>query len=173
MKYLFFQEQNSDSSQQYQIRDLNLKNLIIAIDRTGVSIRNAAIIANAVLQDAGLITSKNTSLVIDKSKICREREKYHQTLEDSTHSSDVPLSVYFDGRKDKNGKNYRQEIREEHVVLIKEPGGVYLTHVTPKSGTAKDLFTAISEYLATHSTSHLGKKIFLYILLVLKFHNKQ
>lgn len=113
------------------------------------------------------------SLVIDKSKICREREKYHKTLNDSINSSDALLSVYFDGRKDithiiekKDGKHYRKEIREEHVVLIKEPGENYLTHVTPKSGTAKDLFTAISEYLASHDTSSLGKKIILSYIFV-------
>ena len=48
--------------------------------------------------------------------------------------------LYFDGRKDttlvidtNKGKNVRKSIKEEHIVLVQEPGSKYLGHVVPTS----------------------------------------
>ena len=46
--------------------------LALACDRTGVSDRAAAIIASSVLKDVGIISSNDTSGVIDRSKLRRE-----------------------------------------------------------------------------------------------------
>ena len=54
--------------------------------------------------------------------------------------------LYFDGRKDtalvidKNkGKNVRKSIKEEHIVLVQEPGSKYLGHVVPTFGPSRPL----------------------------------
>ena len=54
---------------------VNLPSLTLACDRTGVSDRSAAIIASAVLQDFGVVTSDDKSFVVDRSKVRRERTK--------------------------------------------------------------------------------------------------
>lgn len=63
-------------------------------------------------------------------------------------------SLYFDGRKDatltiekKSGRSHRKNIQEEHVPLISEPGGIYIGHITPKSGTASAIKEAILKYI--------------------------
>ena len=44
-------------------------------DRHGVSDRCAASLGSAVLQDVGLMHDQDSSMVIDRSKILRERER--------------------------------------------------------------------------------------------------
>ena len=63
-------------------------------------------------------------------------------------------AIYFDGRKDttkvreeKDGKFYPKDIREEHVTILKEPEGEYLTHLAPKSGKSTDLAADIYDYI--------------------------
>lgn len=62
--------------------------------------------------------------------------------------------LYFDGRKDRtlivkkiDGINYKKFEQEEHVSLISEPGGRYIGHVTPQTGSAQDIKNSIIEYL--------------------------
>ena len=55
-----------------------LKKLTSACDRTGVSDRTAALIVSSVLHDGSSTT--NDSLIIDRSKIRRERQRYQKSL---------------------------------------------------------------------------------------------
>lgn len=133
---------------------VKLSNLAMAIDRTGVSIGSAAIIANAVLQDFGIITSSDTSHVIDKSKIVREQRRFHESLASANIECSVKKAIFFDGRKDttlfqekKGTKYFRSEKREEHITILEEPKENYLGHVTPESGSAEALLTAIYSFL--------------------------
>ena len=50
-----------------------LKSIATVADRTGVSDRNAALIASATLEDYNLISSEDISEVIEKNKIRRAR----------------------------------------------------------------------------------------------------
>ncbi|KAF2893076.1 hypothetical protein ILUMI_13097 [Ignelater luminosus] len=56
--------------------------------------------------------------------------------------------VYIDGRNDRTlikitegGGNKRKTIAEEHVLLVSEPGSLYLGHVTPKTSVSDDELT--------------------------------
>lgn len=158
-----------------------LTNLVAAIDRTGVSHRQAAIIANAVLQDVQLITVNNTSMVIDKAKIAREQKIYHEHLLNKQPQISCLTAIYFDGRKDrtlvmekKGDKFYRREIREEHVSLLQEPNGKYLTHVTPSSSSAEDLLESIYDYLfsAKIDVSHIGRET-TYLISLNQLHTQK
>ncbi|GBL79609.1 hypothetical protein AVEN_18170-1 [Araneus ventricosus] len=51
-----------------------------ACDRTGVCDRSAAIAINAVLKDKGIIDKVDSSKVVDRRKIRRERIKTHSGL---------------------------------------------------------------------------------------------
>ncbi|GBM47637.1 hypothetical protein AVEN_120080-1 [Araneus ventricosus] len=58
-----------------------LTSTALVIDRFGVSDRATAVIASSVLYDLGMISEKDTSLVIDKSRIRKEKQKTRQVIE--------------------------------------------------------------------------------------------
>ncbi|GBL85642.1 hypothetical protein AVEN_193108-1 [Araneus ventricosus] len=58
----------------------------------------------------------------------------------------VTKGIYFDGRKGNTilqerigTKIYRRIKKEEHISVIREPGGQYVGHVIPASGTGSDI----------------------------------
>lgn len=53
----------------------------------------------------------------------------------------------------KGGKYHKQIIMEEHISLIKEPGSIYLGHITPTSGTSKAIVKEITDYFSKHEKS--------------------
>ena len=55
----------------------------------------------------------------------------------------LPKSIYFDGKKDKTRVNMKTPVVEEHIVLIEEPGSMFLTHVCQQSGRAQEIFNEI------------------------------
>ncbi|GBP51796.1 Fatty acid synthase [Eumeta japonica] len=94
-----------------------------------VSDRAGAAIASAVLH--GL----SSDIVIDKSKLRRERRKTSDTLMKNQAPLNLP-ALCFDGRKDKTlkivkkgTKRYKQVVIEEHVSVIKEPESIYVGHL--------------------------------------------
>lgn len=136
-----------------------LSKLALACDRTGVSDRSAASIASAVLQDVGIIHKEDTTKVIDRMKVRRQREKNRKKLQKrDMENTELLQGLYFDGRKDvtikiekKAEKSYRKTVKEEHYSLIQEPGSIYIGHVTPSSGTAKSVSTSIIAHLENNN----------------------
>ena len=64
----------------------------------------------------------------------------------STQVTQSLYAIFFDGRKDKTivqekkgNSYYRTVVVEEHIVLLSEPGSVYIGHVTPDSGSSADI----------------------------------
>ena len=124
-----------------------------ACDRYAISDRSAAASASAVLHDIGLISKDDSSKVIDRSKVRREREKKRIVLRSNVMSS-VLQGLYFDGRKDKtltqsknDNKCYRKVKMEEHITLVQQPESHYIGHVTPQSGSAKNIKQSIVTFL--------------------------
>lgn len=76
-----------------------LPNFASACDRFGVSDRTAAALGATLLTDMGQVTPTETSKVIDRSKIRRERGKKRALLQGETAAEAVE-GIYFDGRKD-------------------------------------------------------------------------
>lgn len=119
-----------------------------AADRFDVSNTAAAAIASATLVDFGIVSRDNREKVIDKSKVWRERMKLRKIkVELSNESAHFPKSIYFDGKKDKTRVNMKAPVIEEHVVLIEEPGSLFLTHVCPQNGTAQEIFNEMIQNL--------------------------
>ena len=114
-----------------------LPSLAQACDRTGVSDRSAAILVNAALKDMGIIKMEESSKIIDRSKIRRERVKASRNLKKKHEEERTCVyGIYFDGRKDRTFVQVREgdilsrkTITEEHIVLVSEPGSVYLGHM--------------------------------------------
>lgn len=140
-----------------------LTNFASACDRTGVSDRSASILANAVLQDLGVIKCTDSSKVIDRSKLRRERQKNRKYLQvkDLFQNDNAVSALYFDGRKDKTlvrhkegSKYYRKTIVEEHISLISEPGSTYMGHLTPSSGKSVSIQKCITEFLQKYYNNY-------------------
>ncbi|KAK2578324.1 hypothetical protein KPH14_012625 [Odynerus spinipes] len=132
---------------------LSLPSVARVCDRYGLSSRSAAAVTSAVLQDVGIITSSDTSLVIDKNKIHRALSKSRNRLQQNDNMPTIK-SIYFDGRKDKTlvlekiiDRFHRKEISEEHISILCEPGSVYLGHVTPTSSTGKGISDSLMNFI--------------------------
>lgn len=143
---------NSQSCENIGQMRIFLAKLAKACDRTGVSDRAAAIIASAVLEDLKIVTSSDTSKIIDRSKIRRARKRKRTDYE--SKSKELITGLFFDGRKDKTisqcmrgNKLYRNTSIEEQIVLVSEPGSKYIGHVTPQSGSASDIKQSIVKFL--------------------------
>ena len=131
-------------------------------DRYQISNRAGAAIVNAALKDLGVITPHDQHLIIDHSKLRRERLKYRQARCQSHYdnqSEEEITAIYFDGRIDwtmiksvnADGSSRSRKCREEHYVLVSEPGGRYISHVTPDSSKAKDISQEIIDVYRSHN----------------------
>ena len=124
-------------------------------DRWNLSDRAAGAIASALLTDLGLITPGDSKMIIDPSKVRREREKVRHKLQNEIKPKFSGL--YFDGRRDDtktsieiDGKHYPRTQKEEHYVLISEPDNHYLGHVAPRNGTSEAITSSIMTYFSNN-----------------------
>ena len=132
---------------------VKLPNLAVACERTGISSRSAAMITSAILEDVGIVTSSESTGVTDRNKIVRQRKRSRSAhLEASIDavSSKKVIGLYYDGKKDetltsvvKGSVKCKKQIVEEHYTIVLEPDSVYKSHVTPISGSAKNISNAI------------------------------
>lgn len=143
---------------------VNLPYFSRACDRRAISNRAGAQLASALLQDLNVVTPENQAAVIDKSKVFRERLKYRRSIT-STRTTEI-IALYFDGRKDKTivtenvrGKSVRTTVVEEHISLVEEPGSTYFGHVTPDSGTGKDIVSSILNYMEDNNIDRTTIKV--------------
>ena len=125
--------------------------------RGGVSVRNTALLATALLVDLKLVTKEEAHLIVDPSKIQRAREKVmkEERLEAKKDLEEVKVvAVFIDGRRDKtksivvdeDGDEFARTIIEEHITVT-DPNR-YLTHVTPAEGSgAKGEADKVIEFL--------------------------
>uniref|UniRef100_A0A1B6KM51 Uncharacterized protein n=1 Tax=Graphocephala atropunctata TaxID=36148 RepID=A0A1B6KM51_9HEMI len=138
----------------WQMR-VKLTNTALTSDRFGVSDRATAAIASSLLQDFGIIIETEHSNVIDKNKIRRGKKVIRTELQVQNPAElNTFQGLYFDGRKDDtiviekvNLKHFRRVTKEEHYSIIQEPGSVYVSHVTPCSGSAQNIADSIISYL--------------------------
>ena len=139
-----------------------LPSLALTCDRYGVSDRVGASIASAVLKDTKIITEENTEEVIDRSKIRRERKKTRTQVTEDKESAvnKSPICIFFDGKKDKTlyqmqkgNKKHKQEIVEEHITLLEEPGSKYICHLSPTKGSGDKIAEIILSQLKEKSIS--------------------
>ncbi|KAG8323826.1 hypothetical protein J6590_106494, partial [Homalodisca vitripennis] len=61
---------------------LSLQSTALVSDRFGISDRATAAIASSMLFDLGMVSESDTSLVIDKNKIEREKQKARQAIKE-------------------------------------------------------------------------------------------
>ena len=78
---------------------LKLQNFSRECDRYKLSNRAAAKLGNAILIDVGVVTKKDCSLLLDHSKVRRERSRWGTKLEKSHSARQLPGGLYADGKK--------------------------------------------------------------------------
>ncbi|ESO11798.1 hypothetical protein HELRODRAFT_166845 [Helobdella robusta] len=88
------------SGKKFQQMRGHLQNLATACDRTEISDRSDAFIVNVALLDSNVIGTDDSSKVIDRSKIRRERKKVRKHLQ-YAEDNKIITAIYFDDRKDK------------------------------------------------------------------------
>lgn len=119
-------------------------------DRRGISDRAAADLASSLLYDV------NNQIIIDRSKVRRERSKTRKIIqEDEKNHRHKIVAVFFDGRKDKTLKNiqtkdkkfHKKVVSEEHITLVEEPESVYLGHLTVIGKNAANISNEIFSFL--------------------------
>lgn len=110
-----------------------------------------------MLADAGLITEDDKSLIIDKSKVRRER-KLQRTESIKNENVGSISALFFDGKIDKTLESKDQKnklIKEDHIVLVKEPSSSYIGHITPSSGSSEDILKSILAYFTKGELNNL------------------
>ncbi|CAB0035003.1 unnamed protein product [Trichogramma brassicae] len=114
------------------------------------------IILRIVMHSEDIINIPRDCLIIDRSKIRREREKSRKSTEKFEFSENEKWGLYFDGKidqtymmeKDKLSEtHHRRKIAEDHIALIKEPGSKYLAYAAPKSGKAEEVCETLIDKL--------------------------
>ena len=156
-----FNETNNNLNKSSHQNRMGLRNLAMICDRYGVSSRAGAAIANAALVDAAVINIDDQTHVIDKNKLRRAIEKFREerTEEDSKELLEAQGDAfYFDGKKDVTlfvkkddyGKMYNTYEEEEHISVSSEPGGKYVTHLTPAGGKGSEISEVVVDYLTKH-----------------------
>lgn len=131
-------------------------NVAMACDRIGISDRAAAIIVSSTLQDLGIVSSTDSSMVVDRNKIRRARKVTRSKIQNIELSENRELlGLYFDGRKDKTisqikiGEKFaRKTVMEDHIVVLSEPDSKYIGHLTATSSTSLAIKKYMFEFLA-------------------------
>ena len=147
----------------------SLKNFARECDRYRISDRAGAKVANALLIDLGLVTKKNKSKLICPTKLRRERKKWGEVQEKENATNDLPYGLYTDGKRvptlvreervtklavpGGRGRGATRIVKsssnnlviEDHYPVAAEPGGKYITHVTPENGEGRALAVELAD----------------------------
>ena len=94
------------------------------------------------------------SQAVDKSKLRRSINKFEME-QISELEEKKPGGIWFDGKKDdtlhviidEQGKKTNVVIKEEHVSVICQPGGDYVTHLTPPGEKGVELGNTLTTFL--------------------------
>ena len=106
---------------------------------------SAGITASSVLHDIFIVSKDTQSKVINRNKLSRESRKVRLHL-NSTQETQSLYAFYFDGRNErttvlekKESSHYRTVVVEKYIVLLSEPGSVYIGHVISDSRSSVDI----------------------------------
>ena len=146
-------ETDSEDETRRQTR-VNLPSFARACDRRFVSDRAAADLASSLLHDLNEyydLGLSESELIVDKSKVRREREK-SRNQPNKTFDLDKIWGLCFDGRRDntstqsqdeETGTYHRRVVREEHITLIKEAGSVFIGFIPTIGEDARTIADSI------------------------------
>ncbi|XP_053947776.1 uncharacterized protein LOC128856500 [Anastrepha ludens] len=142
------EDMDRSTSSQYTER-YDCFNFALVCVRFGVPDRVASALGTALLQDFKIKDKHGKPLIMDKSKVGREKEKCRQEVLRKRLDDSNLLAFSFDGRKDDtltidkiDEKYHTRMVKEPHLVILREPnseliGYVRLEHETAEYKTTK------------------------------------
>lgn len=105
-------------------------------DRFGVSDRLASVLASALFADIQFKDERGETIIMDKRKVSREREKSRHDILRTNHDGESLIAFSFDGRKndsltrEKINEVYHTTMRKEpHLVVLREPHSSLIGYV--------------------------------------------
>lgn len=111
-------------------------NFAMMCDRFGISDRVASCLATALFKDIGFTDENGEAIIMDKSKVGREKMKARESVRRMQNNDSTLLAFSFDGRKNDaltreeiSGKYHPRVEKESHIVIVKEPGSKLLGHI--------------------------------------------
>lgn len=130
----------------------NLSNFAMECDRYCVSDRVAAALASSLLKDLDVKDKMNNRIIIDKSKVRRERHLLRQHLLRQNYLTDSLRVFSFDSRKDRtlvqkvtdDNVLHPRMVNETHIVILQQPNSTFLGYIeandkSKASETAKSI----------------------------------
>lgn len=154
-----------------KVSDISLRHFSSALNRTNTSNRSGALLATSMINDlrkaienkankelplhiAAKVIHFFDDLIIDKSKIQRERRKFEIQAATAAKMNTLLKGISFDGKKEMSlkkvtvqNKPRNVKVTEEHVTIVKEPESKFIGYVTPEAGTGEGIQKAIVDFL--------------------------
>ena len=142
---------------------MSLKHFAMECERYDVSDRAASKLANALMRDLGLVRKGDTEKLICPTRLRRQRKKWGANIDREHAAREFSQGIYTDGKRiptlvretkvtkvkipGGRGKAAYRTVQttgnklvvEDHYPVVSQPGGHYVTHVTPPEGTGLSL----------------------------------
>ena len=107
---------------------------------------------------------RTTFRLFDFLLFCRHKVRHERIQQQRDHSTDKNMTIltglYFDGKKDvslvneiEGNKFFRRKVTEEHISQLKEPGGKYIWHFTPVTGSSRSILGGTVKFTVDNGDS--------------------
>lgn len=129
-------------------------------DRFGVSDRVASGLATALFKDLNIRDDLGELVVMDKSKVARERQKCRDMVLRKRNTGSCLSAFSFDGRKNESlrqekihEKFHQNMVKEHHLVVTKEPNAILLGYVNLDAENAETQHRNLNEFFTRKGIS--------------------
>lgn len=143
---------NRSTSSQYTER-YDCFNFALMCDRFGVSDRVASALATSLFKDFEMKDQHGEPLIMDKSKVRREREKCRRIVLRKRFDDSSLIAFSFDGRKDDtytrekiDSKYHSRMVKEPHLVILREPNSRLIGYARLVEESAEYKTTKLNEF---------------------------
>lgn len=128
-------------------------NLAMVCDRFGASDRLVSAIVNAAYKDANVVDLHGNPVILDKSKVAREKLKSRNEHLRKQHDASNLKAFSFDGRKDDSltrekidGTFHTSMVKEPHLVITREPRTTLMGYVSLDAEDAESKYKKLIEF---------------------------
>lgn len=139
-----------------------MPNLALKCDRYNISSWKAAALISAAFRDYKIIENKTGEpLIIDRSKIDRERAKNRSKILAQSQDFSLLKVFSFDSKKDEtqfmvkiDSKRHLRREKENYVIVLKDPNSVYVgSAVTENNSTARQIKDILVQFFINKNTA--------------------
>lgn len=131
----------------------NAFNFAMMCDRLGVSDRKASALATSLLEDIGVKDDRGNPVIMDKSKVRREKAKCRQKVLLNQYDTSKLIAFSFDGRKNDSltmekidNKFHPRMVKEPHIVVLKEPHSQLLGYIKVENEDSENKVIKLKDF---------------------------